>query len=219
MARARNIKPGFFKNEDLAECSIWARFIFPGLWMLADRDGRLEDRPKRIKAELLPFDSQEIEPLLVELEGKGLIVRYQADKTPAILIPGFAKHQNPHYSEKPSVIKPHESENQPPIKSGGNVLNPESLLLNPDSLIPESLTRWARDKGFDHPSLQAHWDYFVDYLSANPKVAARYKDTDAAFRNCVRSDWGRIRANWSKPTADGFGKTSQGIALLEQMKG
>ena len=35
MARARNIKPGFYKNEDLAECSLTARFIFPGLWMLA----------------------------------------------------------------------------------------------------------------------------------------------------------------------------------------
>jgi len=220
MARARNIKPGFYKNEDLAECSIWARFIFPGLWMLADRDGRLEDRPKRIKAELLPFDSQEIEPLLVELEGKGLIIRYQADETPAILIPGFTKHQNPHYSEKKSAIKPHDSENPPVIKGGGNVLNPESLLLNPDSLIPESLLAWAEKKGLAHPSLQAHWDYFVDYLAANPKVAARYSDTHAAFRNCVRSDWGGIRKNWSLPgIGQSFGKTSQAIALLEQMKG
>ena len=66
MARARNIKPGLYKNEDLAECSVWARYIFPGMWMLADREGRLEDRPKRIKGELLPYDSIEVEPLLVE---------------------------------------------------------------------------------------------------------------------------------------------------------
>ncbi|MCX8018393.1 MAG: hypothetical protein N2690_10910, partial [Rhodocyclaceae bacterium] len=59
--RARNIKPGFYKNEDLAECSVWARLIFPGLWMMADRDGRLEDRPKRIKAELLPFDAVDVD--------------------------------------------------------------------------------------------------------------------------------------------------------------
>ena len=39
--RARDIKPGFFKNDQLAECSMAARLLFPGLWMLADREGRL----------------------------------------------------------------------------------------------------------------------------------------------------------------------------------
>jgi len=48
MARSRNIKPGFFRNEMLAECSPLARLLFAGLWCLADRFGRLEDRPKRI---------------------------------------------------------------------------------------------------------------------------------------------------------------------------
>lgn len=227
MARARNIKPGFYKNEDLAECSVWARFIFPGLWMLADREGRLEDRPKRIKAELLPFDSQEIDPLLVELEQQGFIHRYQVDGSGYIQILSFNKHQSPHYSEKPSEIKPpplpEYSENGVSIKMGSQP--PDSLIpdsLNPDSLIPESLCDWAREKGFDHPSLQSHWEYFLDYLAANPKVAKRYSDTHAAFRNCVRSDWGGIRKNWGgriPGIGQHFGKTSQGIALLESMKG
>jgi len=34
-----------------------ARLLYPGLWMLADREGRLEDRPLRIKAEILPYDT------------------------------------------------------------------------------------------------------------------------------------------------------------------
>src|SRR5688572_30178162 len=102
MARARNIKPGFYKNEDLAECSIWARYIFPGLWMIADRDGRLEDRPKRIKGELLPFDSQDAEPLLRELEARGFIQRYQKEGGSYIQILKFKEHQTPHYSEKAS---------------------------------------------------------------------------------------------------------------------
>lgn len=106
MARARNIKPGFFKNEDLAECSPWARLCFAGLWTLADRDGRLEDRPKRIKGELFPFDSIEVEPLLQELESFNFILRYETDGMKAIQILEFAKHQTPHYSEKKSIIKP-----------------------------------------------------------------------------------------------------------------
>ena len=106
MARARNIKPGLYKNEDLAECSIWARYLFPGLWTLADREGRLEDRPKRIKAELLPFDTIDVEKLLQELHDRGFILRYQNEDGKFIQILKFKEHQSPHYTEKPSVIKP-----------------------------------------------------------------------------------------------------------------
>ena len=146
MARARNIKPGTYKNEDLAECSIWARYIFPGLWMLADREGRLEDRPKRIKGELLPFDAQDVEPLLRELAARGFIQRYQIDGASYIQITKFKEHQSPHYSEKASVIKPPtflesdkhmepiNSENRHPIKRGSQ---PPDCLI-PDSLIPDS---------------------------------------------------------------------------------
>lgn len=145
MARARNIKPGLYKNEDLAECSIWARFVYPGLWMLADREGRLEDRPKRIKAELLPFDAQDMEPLLAELAAGGFIVRYQNEDGNFIQITSFSKHQTPHYSEKQSVIKapklqesvthiqsqnsespPKNSRKQPLIKRGSQP--PDSLI-------------------------------------------------------------------------------------------
>ena len=44
--RARNIKPGFFKNDALAELDFAGRLLFIGLWGIADRAGRLEDRPK-----------------------------------------------------------------------------------------------------------------------------------------------------------------------------
>lgn len=152
MARSRNIKPGFYKNEELAECSVWARFIFPGLWMLADRAGRLEDRPKRIKGELIPFDSQDVESLLRELEGHGFLERYEIDGQRFIQISKFLKHQSPHYSEKESIIKPppilehseklttikppllpEHSEKSPSIKRGSQP--PDSLI--PDSLIPD----------------------------------------------------------------------------------
>ncbi len=106
MSRARNLKPGFFKNEELAECSPWCRLCFAGLWTLADREGRLEDRPKRIKAELFPFDAFDVNPLLDELAERGFILRYEADGDRFIQVLQFRKHQAPHYSEKPSVIKP-----------------------------------------------------------------------------------------------------------------
>lgn len=157
MARARNIKPGFYKNEDLAECSIWARFIFPGLWMLADREGRLEDRPKRIKGELLPYDGEDVELLLEELSQRGFITRYDIDGKGFIQINAFSKHQTPHVREQASTIpEPPDCEQGTtlvmPDTNLGNVMpsprSPDSLnpsTLNPSTLNPEEKPSSATD--------------------------------------------------------------------------
>lgn len=104
--RSRYIKPGFYMNEQLAECSAFARLLFTGLWCLADREGRLEDRPKRIKAQIFPYDDVDGNELLEELSVQGLIIRYEVDGNRYIEIPTFLKHQAPHKNETASVIPP-----------------------------------------------------------------------------------------------------------------
>lgn len=135
MARARNLKPGFFKNEDLAECSAFARLCFAGLWTLADREGRLEDRPKRIKGELFAFDSIEVEPLLAELASYGFIHRYKAaDGRGLIQVTEFSKHQNPHHREPESDLPPPESLGLGPV---GNAPKPQALVACNDTKAPD----------------------------------------------------------------------------------
>lgn len=124
MARSRNIKPGFCRNEDLAECSVWARLCFALLPMIADREGRLEDRPKRIKGELFPFDSIEVEPLLLELDKHGLIARYTVESLGLIQILGFRKHQNPHHREPESTLPCHQSLR---LDADGKYIKPEAF--------------------------------------------------------------------------------------------
>jgi hypothetical protein len=102
--RARNLKPGFFKNEELADISMSGRLLFAGMWCLADRRGRLDDRPKKIKAELFPYDSINIEPLLNSLHKKRFIIRYAINGEKYIQIRTFEKHQNPHCREPESTI-------------------------------------------------------------------------------------------------------------------
>ena len=153
MARSRNLKPGFFKNEALAECQPLARILFQGLWCMADREGRLEDRPKRIKAELLPYDEVDVVVLLAELEEGGFITRYTVDNNDYIAVVKFAKHQNPHHREMASVIPapgqlaaqqgqaPVELQAGPEQAQGLPQPSPEQAVLIPDSLnlIPDSL--------------------------------------------------------------------------------
>ena len=104
MARARNIKPAFFANEELAELPFEARLLFIGLWTLADREGRLEDRPKRIKMAVFPADNIDVEPSLDGLNRCGLIERYTIDGVSVIQIPKFVQHQRPHGAEKDSEL-------------------------------------------------------------------------------------------------------------------
>ena len=119
MARARNIKPGFFMNDVLAAVQPLGRLLFIGLWTIADREGRLEDRPLRIKAEVLPYDNCDIVSLLDQLETNGFIKRYTVDDADYIQIINFTKHQNPHHREKESEIPAPSTSEREPIKSPG----------------------------------------------------------------------------------------------------
>lgn len=114
MARIRSLKPEFFKDEDLALLPYEARILYAGLWCFADREGRLEDRPKYLKAEIFPYDTINIEKLLnilstpniPERPQKTFIRRYTIDDRKYIDIPEFLKHQSPHNTEKESVLPP-----------------------------------------------------------------------------------------------------------------
>lgn len=113
MARGRNLKPGFFKNEELVELPFEDRLLFAGLWTLADCRGVLEFRPKRIKMELFPADDVDVVASLDRLAERGLIRVYEAQGVRAILIPKFLTHQNPHHREKPSDVPMPEADPVP----------------------------------------------------------------------------------------------------------
>lgn len=142
MARARNIKPGFFTDAELVECEFWERLLFAGLWTIADKSGRLFDRPKQIKLDLFPADDVDIRSGLDSLERHGLIRRYSTSDQAIVQITNFAKHQNPHKDERASTIPaefaPEEhgaSTVQAPESHGAN--RADSLVLIPDSGLIE----------------------------------------------------------------------------------
>lgn len=92
MPRVRFIKPGFFLNDDLGECDPLARILFIGLWTEADREGRLEDRPRRLKIAILPYDACDVDDLLNQLQSKGFILRYEVEGSRYIQVLNFLKH-------------------------------------------------------------------------------------------------------------------------------
>lgn len=149
MARARNIKPSIFKNELLGVADPLITILFISLWTLADKQGRLEDRPLRIRGETFPYrENLDVNGYLTELVSLGFIVRYEVDGVKIIEVVNFTKHQTPHSTEKPGVL-PANPIGKPvtvilPLNTEStsvighiNVLTPD--LLIPDLLIPEKI--------------------------------------------------------------------------------
>lgn len=104
--RARMIKPAFFLNEELASIGPAGMVLFAGLWCAADRDGRLEDRPVRLKVQILPYLDCDVNALLGQLEEKGFIVRYEVEGLKYLQVVNFFRHQNPHPKEPKSLLPP-----------------------------------------------------------------------------------------------------------------
>lgn len=104
MPRIRSIKPGFFTNDSLAEVHPLGRLLFSGLWCHADRAGRLEDRPRKLKAEILPYDDCNIDDLLDALAARGFVIRYNVAGVRYLQVVNFDKHQTPNIKEIDSII-------------------------------------------------------------------------------------------------------------------
>lgn len=137
MARIRSIKPDFFMHDGLAELSTLHRLLFIGLWTQADREGRLEDRPARIKAAVLPYDDADVDDLLWDLaeHRERFVARYEVGGVRYLQVTGFRAHQQPHVKEVPSKI--------PDLQAGTmrarcKPVSPES---GPDGTAPGQNTR------------------------------------------------------------------------------
>jgi len=197
MARARNIKPAFFTNEDLVDLPFQDRLLFIGLWTIADREGRLEDRPKRIKMEIFPADDVDVEASLERLQASGMIARYQVGDGRYIEVVNFTKHQRPHTKESPSDI-PARAEQSPrevpePTKdgastdlgSGEHALIPDTGYLNADTGYPqpEPVREIAAAKPPD-----VVLDRFEQFWIGYPKRMGR----DEALHAWRRIDWQKV---------------------------
>ena len=161
MARARNIKPAFFTNDDLADIEPLGRLFFIGLWTIADYQGNVEWRERRLKAQILPYDDCDLKKIAINLDKSGFIRFYSDGDNVLLNITNFNKHQNPHKNErdKGSSIPVFNEDSRQVIDFKQLTINrdlsglnrdidgsdpadslnliPDSLNLIPDSPIPE----------------------------------------------------------------------------------
>ncbi len=149
--KRRTLRPQFFTSEQVASVSYPARLCFAGLWCIADREGRLEDKPNQIRIHLFPYDTKlDVGKLLQELKEADLIYRYECEGVKVVAIPTFTEHQPVHPNEQrsrlpviPSNLIASKEKVYPPNGNGndkgkGNDNDKGGVGGNPDDGIPYS---------------------------------------------------------------------------------
>jgi hypothetical protein len=222
MARARNIKPSIFKNELLGTMDPLITVLFISLWTLADKQGRLEDRPLRVRAETFPYrENIDINGYLTELERTGFIQRYSVSGQAIIQVVNFSKHQSPHNTEKDSVL-PSFPEGDHGVKVI-TVISPLDTVdltkaKRPDSLIPDSLIPDSLIPEKIHTHLSMLLDVGVEnqiakdwlsirkikrlpltptaFESISKKIAGAGLTMNAGIKICVEQGWAGFSADW-----------------------
>jgi len=77
-----------------------------------------------------------------------------------------------------------------PSTPGATRLRKGKTTIPADFTVSDAVRTWATEHGYE-PYIEHHLAHFTDYAKSNGKL---YADWDGAFRNCIRSDWGGIRA-------------------------
>lgn len=246
MARSRNIKPGFFTNDVLGELPALTRLLFAGIWTICDREGRLEDRPKKIRAEVLPYDQCDADEMLQSLHEAGFIKRYTAGGKSVIQVLAWAEHQNPHMKEAASTLPaPDEHQTSTVLEQDEEAPLPEQAGLIPSSLIPDSLNSDSkeeknprkREPAIPRPDDVAEqvWNDWVQ-LRKGKRAAVSLTAVDGAREEATKAGMGLeaflriwcrrgsqgLEADWIKPseraTAQATGETPYQRSMRERMQ-
>lgn len=197
------MKPSFFQNEDLAACGPFGMLLFEGLWCHADREGRLDDRPVRIKVQVLPYFECDVDSLLNCLEKHGFILRYTIENSKYIQVLNFTKHQNPHIKEQASSIPAPDKSGAGTGKTGTSPA--DSLLPLTDSLSVSSL---REDTGRQSLPVCPHQRILDLYHEKIPEKR-RHTSWDGIRQENLAARWRWLLANKNKKTGKLYFNTAE----------
>jgi hypothetical protein len=113
VARIRTIKPEFWSDERVGECSVSARLLLIASLNFSDDHGGLDRSAKQLKAQAFPYDDIDCEPLVRELIKVGLFIEYSVNGKKYLHIKGFRKHQKVEKPAKPRIPVYEESVTPP----------------------------------------------------------------------------------------------------------
>lgn len=110
--RIRNIKPEFWRSDDITALSLEDRLLFIGLWSYVDDNGVGIDDHRRVAADLFAFEDDQnairefVREGLMRLSVGPLVSRYEVSGKRYLYINGWDKHQRVANPNKPRYPRP-----------------------------------------------------------------------------------------------------------------
>lgn len=142
MGRIRTIKPDLFRHEGLFELEMKSRLpirlAFTALMTVADKEGRFEWRPRRIKLDVLPWDEIDMGEILISLQSQGFIQKYVANGKEYGVFPTWHRHQRVKIDEAASRIPA-----PPPIGLDSVWVGSESVPIGTEPVLTGSAAQIA----------------------------------------------------------------------------
>lgn len=135
MARIRTVKPEIALHEGLfeleQETGLPIRFAWCMLFCHCDREGRFEWRPRRLGAQILPFDEVDFSRVLDAWATRGFVRRYRVGEEWFGDVPSWRRHQ---------VINNRESESEiPDISEADEVVTDACATREPR--VPDGMSK------------------------------------------------------------------------------
>lgn len=208
----RLLREGVCTSELINMLSAEEEVMFYRLLVVADDYGYADARPTILKAQCFPLKDKvttnQIEWWLEALAGKGLIARYRKDGKPYLAVNRWeqrvrSRQKYPGPSDDGcQAIDGHVSDICPADDGlgkgkgkgkGATSRTGRELLLLPSDWSPHVKTseNLAREYSLSPEDMKVYVGAFRDKCQAK---GYRYRDFEAAFRNCVREDWPKLRA-------------------------
>jgi hypothetical protein len=241
MPRIRSIKPEFWSNGQILECSLDTRLLFIGLWNFCDDAGRHALREKQIKAEIFPadeFDDRDIRRMIDELSTNDLIRIYEHSGRRYIQVTGW-HHQKIDRPQEPKCPAPDDGLSTPVNRAfdehstnGRRTFAPEGKGKEgkgregngggaPDDAppAPTKKTKTTKSQGTRIPDGFPTDDELIWATENHPRVdhnaeAAKFRDywTGVPGQKGRKSDWPATWRNWIRKAAEWQGQHGGGSA-------
>jgi len=152
MARYRRIKPEFYSDDKIIELTHSARLFFIGMWTFSDDTGVIQNKPRMLKAQIMPADDisvENVQDILRMLYECSLIV-YNDDQT-LIRIKGFLSHQK--------IDRPQPSKHVFVEGEGGQFDEPSTNTRRPIvNTVKLSKVKISKDKLKENGQIQEAFD-------------------------------------------------------------
>lgn len=145
IVRIRNIKPEFWRSDDITALSLADRLLFIGLWSYVDDNGVGIDDHRRVAADLFAFEEDQnairefVREGLMRLSAGPLLTRYEVDGRRYLHINSWDKHQRVANPNKPRYPRPDDEG----ASLTSDYVGPNETLRNPQ----EGLVTGTEEQG------------------------------------------------------------------------